>query len=212
MVDYFILVEVKINNTTFVMGNVYAPVNDEPKFFDFLFSAITKFPNNDLILAGDWNLVLNNQLDKDGKHPHANKNSKERLKSYMKFFNLNDVFRNFFPSKKVFTRIQLQPYTATRLDFFFSVKSVAVSQSVMSDHKIVSLSLFSVPNKRGNGYWKINNSILLDVNYITQIKQVISDFIVTNAQEDTSPHTLWETLKCIIRGETIKFCALRKKN
>ena len=83
-----------------------------------LFSAITEFPNNDLILAGDWNLVLNNQLDKDGRHPHANKNSKERLKSYMKFLNLNDVFRNFFPSKKVFTRIQLQPYTATRLDFF----------------------------------------------------------------------------------------------
>ena len=146
----FIPVDVKINNTTFVMGNVFAPVNDEPKFFDSLFSAITEFPNNDLILAGDWNLVLNNQLDKDGKHPHANKSSKERLKSYMKFCNLNDVFRNFFPSKKVFTRIQLQPYTATRLDFFFlvsdnmikNVKSVAVSQSVMSDHKIVSLSLF----------------------------------------------------------------------
>ena len=176
-----------------------------------MFSAITEFPNNDLTLAGDWNLVLNNQLDKDGRHPHANKNSKVRLKSYMKFFNLNDVFRNFFPSKKVFTRIQLQPYTATRLDFFLvsdnmikTVKSVAVSQSVMSDHKIVSLSFFSVPNKRGIGYWKINNSILLDINYITQIKQVISDFIVTNAQEDTSPHTLWETLKYIIRGETIK--------
>ena len=93
-----------------------------------------------------------------------------------------------------------------------NVKSVAVSQSVMSDYKIVSLSLFSAPNKRGNGYWKINKSILLDVNYITQIKQVISDFIETNAQVDTSPHTLWETLKCIIRGEIIKFCALRKKN
>ena len=49
----FILVDVKIINTTFVMGNVYAPVNDEPKFFDSLFSAITEFLNNDLILAGD---------------------------------------------------------------------------------------------------------------------------------------------------------------
>ena len=117
----FILVDVKINNinnTTFIMGNVYAPVNDEPKFFDSLLSAITEFPNNDLVLARDWNLVLNNQLDKDGRHPHANKNSKERSKSFMKFFNLKDIFRNFFPSKKVFTRIQLQPYTATRLDFF----------------------------------------------------------------------------------------------
>ena len=105
----FILVDVKINNTTFVMENVYAPVNDVPKFFDSLFSAITKFPNNDLILARDWNLILNNQLDKDGRHPHANKNSKERLKSYMKFFNLNDVFCNFFPSKKFLREFNCNP-------------------------------------------------------------------------------------------------------
>jgi len=27
-----------------------------------------------------------------------------------------------------------------------------------------------------------------------------------------SPHTLWETLKCIIRGETIKFSAIKKRS
>ena len=125
------------------MGNIYAPVNDEPKFFDSLFSAITEFPNNDLILAGDWNLVLNNQLDKDGRHPHANKNSKERLKSYMKFFNLNDVFLNFFPSKKVFNKNSIATLYCDTFGFFLvsdnmikNVKSVAVSQSVTSDHKL----------------------------------------------------------------------------
>ena len=44
------------------------------------------------------------------------------------------------------------------------------------------------------------------------IKRVINDFLITNTREYTSPHILWETLKCVIRGETIKFCALRKKN
>ena len=44
------------------------------------------------------------------------------------------------------------------------------------------------------------------------IKQVINHFLLTNTREYTSPHILWETLECVIRGETIKFCALRKKN
>ena len=37
------------------------------------------------------------------------------------------------------------------------------------------------------------------------------DFIKINAQEDTSPRTLWETLKCVIHGESIKFCTLQRK-
>ena len=65
-------------------------------------------------------------------------------------------------------------------------------------------------NKQKNGYWKINIRILLDVNNIRLIKRVISDFIEINVQENTSLHTLWETLKCVIRGETIKFCTLKK--
>ena len=44
------------------------------------------------------------------------------------------------------------------------------------------------------------------------IKRVINDFLITNTRDYTSPHILWETLKCVIRRETIKFCALRKKN
>ena len=39
-----------------------------------------------------------------------------------------------------------------------------------------------------------------------------NDVLITNTREYTSPHILWETLKCVIRGETIKFCDLRKKN
>ena len=104
----FLLIELKINDKVLVIGNIYAPTKEEPEFFDSLFSAIAGFSNADLILGGDWNLVLNDHLDKDGGPSHANKNSKERLKSYMKFFNLKDVFREINPQKKAYTRIQTQ--------------------------------------------------------------------------------------------------------
>ena len=43
------------------------------------------------------------------------------------------------------------------------------------------------PNKQGNENCKMNNSIILNVNYITLNKRVISDFMKINAREVTSP-------------------------
>ena len=82
----------------------------------------------------------------------------------------------------------------------------------MSDHKIATFFLDIELTKRGSGYWKINNSILNDIDYIKMVKRVLNNFLITNTREYTSSYILWETLKGVIRGETIKFCALRKKN
>ena len=84
----------------------------------------------------------------------------------MDFFNLRDVFRDFNPSKKIFTRIQSQPYTTTRLDFFVvsdnlyrNFKLADISQSIISDHKIATFFLDIKLTKKCSWYWKINNSI-----------------------------------------------------
>ena len=115
----FLLTEIEINDKNSVLCNVYAPNKDDPNFFDTFFTKVYNFSNANLILGGDWNLVLNDLLDKDGGLPHANRKSKERLKSYIIFFNLTDIFRITNPKKKVYTRFQSQPYTATRIVFFF---------------------------------------------------------------------------------------------
>ena len=133
--------------------------------------------------------MLNDTLDKDGGPLHVNRNSKEKIKSYMDFFNLRNVFRDLNPSKKIFTRIQTQPYTATRLHFFLvsdnlyrNFKSADISQSIMSDHKTATFFLDVELIKRGSGYWKINNSILNDNDYIKMIKRVINDFLIINTR------------------------------
>jgi len=75
-------------------------------------------------LGEDWNLVLNNELDKDGRSTHANKLAKNSLQSFINLLNLSDIYRECNPLKKVYTRFQNQPYTATRLDFFLISKSL----------------------------------------------------------------------------------------
>ena len=133
------------------------------------FTEVNNFSNANLILGEDWNLVLNDLLDKYGGPPHDNRKSKESLKSYIDFFNLTDVFRIINPKKKVHTRFQSQPYTATKIDFFLisknlvnNVNSTKINQSIRSDHKIASLIINVNATEWGQEYWKINNDILND--------------------------------------------------
>ena len=141
----FLLTEIKINDENLVYFNVYAPNKDDSNFFDTFFTEVSNFLNANLIFGEDWNLVLNNLLDKDGGPPHANRKSKKRLKSYIDFFNLADIFCITYPMKKVYKRFQSQPYTATRIDFLISnslvsnVNSTKINQSIRCDQKIVSL-------------------------------------------------------------------------
>ena len=81
----FLLTEIEINDKNLVICNVYAPNKDDPNFFDIFFTEGNNFSKANLILGGDWNLVLNDLLDKDGGLFYANRKSQERLKFYINF-------------------------------------------------------------------------------------------------------------------------------
>ena len=52
---------------------------------------------------------------------------------------------------------------------------------------------------------------MLNDDYIALIKNLISDFEKNNPKGHVTPHIRWETLKCVIGRETIKYCSLLKK-
>ena len=133
--------------------------------------------------------------------------SKNRIKSYISHCNLCDKYRDCNPNKKEYTRIHSHPYAATRLDFFLVsanlrelVVSSKISQSVKSDHKIVSFTINVDREKRGQGYWKFNNHVLLDDKYVALIKKVVRDFAVNNPRGDVSPpYSMGSTQMCYKR-------------
>ena len=47
--------------------------------------------------------------------------------------------------------------------------------------------------------------------YVIFIQKIIREFRMNNPKDQVSPRTLRELLKCLIRGETIKYCAEKKK-
>ena len=79
----------------------------------------------------------------------------------------------------------------------------------MTDHSLVELKLHKIQPERGTGLFKLNNSILLDTQYQTQIKQEIINSVQDN--KDANPNTLWEIIKGNIRNTTIRYTSFKKK-
>ena len=75
-----ILLEVECDSVNYCLVNIYSPNNDDVDDF--------------LIMAGDWNTVLNNDIDKlGGAQNHANHKSQEFIDNIVSDYGLSDIFR-----------------------------------------------------------------------------------------------------------------------
>lgn len=87
--------------------------------------------------------------------------------------------------------------------------SCTINSGPFSEHDIFELVIGLCPSTHGRGYWKLNTSLLNDNIYVDLIKNVISDTV--RIECDCSPTLLWDTIKCRVRGETIKYASIKKK-
>ena len=55
----FMLLQLKINDQTFTVVNLHSPNKDDPDFYDRVMGELKNTSSQELILTGDWNLVLN---------------------------------------------------------------------------------------------------------------------------------------------------------
>ena len=109
-----------------------------------------------------------------------------------------------------------KPIIFCRLDYFLisenlvnAIKSAKIKAGYKSDHSIIDISFDFIKVLKGPGYFKLNNSLLLDSNYQNNIKNNISETVELN--KDANPNTLWEIIKGSIRNTTIKFATSKKK-
>ncbi len=86
----------EINSLPITLVNVYGPNFDDPLFFENVFKIIPDFMHSQVIMAGDYNCVLNARLD---THPRRTITSKLAglLSNYMQKLNLIDSWRVLHP-------------------------------------------------------------------------------------------------------------------
>ena len=159
--------------------NIYAPNQDRPAFFVNVMKLVAQMSAN-LILIGDYNLVLDTDIDRKGS-THNNKKAVIVLKEIIEDFSLVDIWRIRNPEKEMFSWMRAKPkYTASRLDF--GLVSQGITQNIdnpmylpgiKSDHLAFFLVYNASNAERGKGYWKLNSSHLSDINFVNGINKTI---------------------------------------
>ena len=198
---------IKINVTegekSFELCNLYAPNKDTPKFFANVIDSI-EMTEDKFMLIGDFNLVLNNTLDRRGAKCN-NEKAASIVRQAVEELSMSDVWRD--QNEKVFRRSYFRrkpTYAASRIDFALTssgltqfVNAAFYIPSIMTDHSALYLNIELIENKRGHGYWKFNDKHLLDMEFIQEMTQVIK----TNLTNENTTKEKWEMLKFVMANK-----------
>ena len=215
-VGRFIALDITHGETRFSLVNLYAPNFDAPGYFKNRLEPIESMENDLKIIAGDLNLVLDNDLDRSGNKQHPLTATTAFIKSYMNAENLANVWRFMNPYTLRYTWFKRNPNPlAERLDYILVaeplvslIEDTSIDTSYKSDHGIPWIVLAKNECEKGPGFWKINNSLLNDEKYREEIRYLINQELLP---EYESTALRWEMLKLAIRGRTIQYATQKKQ-
>ena len=217
----FLQVFIQLDETKFILSNVYAPTKDNPseqnEFLNSIINCLEEDSSQNLILGGDFNITLNPYLDKKGGCIEGKSKYRDNLIATIKDFNLVDIWREQNANCRLFTFSRKNPIILSRLDFFLIPAFLAplcktsIKSSIKTDHSVVTLNIKGKNfENRGPGFWKFNTSLLEDEQFVLNIKQFIlilkEKYLFMNDKQ-----LKWDTIKCELRGCIVKYSKLKAR-
>ena len=156
----YIICDIEIKGVArFLMVNIYGPNKDNPIFYKKIFNIISSEGITNWIIVGDWNLVLNQNLDTWNYKSVNNPNSTRVVKQLMEKHELIDIWRDSNINDRNYTWFRQNPTKAARLDFFLISSSILniFSESYIkikyrSDHCKIGICLFQDNQKGEKAY------------------------------------------------------------
>ena len=189
---------------------LYAPNNDDVSFFT-LISDKLKARDEHKIMIGDFNLVLDVEMDRENTYNNNNR-AMEVVKQTMDQYSLRDIWRVHNPERKEFSWIKgkTYPIKASRIDF--ALVSGGLDQmagatyyipSIKTDHRALYLCLQLEKFERGVGFWKLNTTLLQEINYVNMMNKEIEQTIRSSSHK--TPKEVWGILKRRIKLSTKRY-------
>ena len=205
---------VLLESEKFIIINVYCHCveNEKKSFFDnlqgMLFNQLGDDMEGNVICMGDFNVTIN-QLDIISGSAHRDDVRKAFIDA-MNSLSLVDSWRLLHPTEKAYSWSRCNPPAARRLDYIFVSESLAssVRHSIIkgigfSDHRLVVSIIDATPFKYGKGLYKLNTSLLTDINYcdmiVNQIKTTSEEY------KDINPHLKWEMIKVNVKESSQQY-------
>ena len=200
------VLDVTIKDKAFRLIGVYGHnvTSELPAFFRRIEPYVV--PSKRVILVGDWNAVLDPNLDRGASSTGTNSLDARYFRDFVQRFDLVDKFRERHPNKIVWTwtgrgaSAQLHSYLdrvlVKRVDLD-CLGGPSFDPYKNSDHKFLCVSIrLDKARCRMSGYWKFNLSLLAEADFRNQleltIKRELTAAIIGNR--------CWANLKDSIRS------------
>ena len=214
----FIICDIQTNEKYLTLATIYAPNNDDAVLFEGFFEHLLDFQCEEVVIGGDFNLVLNLEKDKKGGVAKTHNNSFKVVQEFMENLNLTDAWRLLHPDSLRYTWRRRKPEIQCRLDFFLvsqssmcNVMHADISTGFKTDHSMIDISITVQSNPRGPGFWKLNTSFLTGIDYVNLIKSAVQAVKEEYQNDDTMNHALlWEVIKMKTREQSLKYAAAKK--
>ena len=222
--NYIQSITVTIQNTIYTIINCYFPSGNTTQKASKRYKTIQTisfflnnldYKNRIIILAGDFNLIL----DPNDRTGHFNPNSNDKIifQKLLSDFDLTDTYRTFYPNTLTYSFSRSRP--TSRLDRIY----ISSSQIQNISHSTYSSITFSDHNKSPNftlktpstipfrsSHWKLNDSILNSANNIFSIKTKINH-LSTPPNPIQDPLLWWDKFKTNIKQYTIHLSKINNR-
>ena len=204
-----LILDVSINDSEYILINLYNADTEKEQIevLSDLFALLKTFdinPRKQLIMAGDFNLFFNSNLDAAGENSTLKRKSLAKFIELKEAYDLCDIWRvrNAKVEQFTFTQQHSSGFIQGRLDYFFILNGLQEFASttdmltpISIDHSPVFFPLSQEKgNIRSKRFWKFNSSLIKDQKYINEIKDLIHNFD-TKINCNFSWQLKWEFLK-----------------
>ncbi len=227
----YVALDINVGEKRITLITCYGPNRDTPSFYEGLHEIIEDFQNLSIIVCGDWNLVQDQEKDTSGYLHENNREAKQRVLKLKDDWDLLDPWRENHPTEPRFTwRAGGLPPKQARLDFFLissdiysQLSQTDIKAGYRTDHSFITIGFAFGNDSRGRGFWKLNTSLLQDVEYLDLVRkriyEVIEQYALPNqdllskeVRFNISDQLFFETLKMEIRGCSIAYSSRKKRN
>ena len=201
----YILLDLIVDEYHIILVNIYAPndVNQQLTFFKDLQNLLAEFTQENIVVAGDFNCALMEKDKKGGNSILKKARVIQEVERLINLYELSDIWRRRNLDIERFTWRNKSRKIQVRLDFFLisnhlstDVQSCTIINAPESDHSAITLHLKSeiLSQPKGPGFWKFNNSLLEDCDYVDKLREEIPLF--KNKYSDVQNLSLkWDLIK-----------------
>ena len=99
----FLILEITIQGKKITLVNIYGPNEDRPQFYSNIKQNIEEFGNDRAIICGDWNLIIDPDLDCENYKHINNPKAREVVKEFLEDLDYMDAYRLINDDKKGYT-------------------------------------------------------------------------------------------------------------